>query len=75
MIRLHGQQFWLYGAVDPYTNEILHVSLYPTTTKQTTRWFLTDLLHQRYRAMTWNFSSMTQTILDQSSLKMAIDSE
>jgi len=23
MIRLHGQQFWLYGAVDPYTNEIL----------------------------------------------------
>jgi len=48
MIRLHGQQFWLYGAVDPYTNEILHVSLYPTTTKQTTRWFLTDL-HQRYR--------------------------
>ena len=21
MIRLHGQQFWPYGAVDPYTNE------------------------------------------------------
>ncbi len=30
MIRLHGQKFWLYGAVYPYTNEILHVSLYPT---------------------------------------------
>jgi len=74
MIRLHGQQFWLYGAVDPYTNEILHVSLYPTTTKQTTRWFLTDL-HQRYRLNDVEFSSMTQTILDQSSLKMAIDSE
>ena len=48
MIRLHGQQFWLYGAVDPYTNEILHVSLYPTATKQTTRLFLTEL-HRRYQ--------------------------
>jgi transposase-like protein len=47
MIRLNGQQFWLYGAVDRYTNEILHVSLYPTATKQTTRWFLTEL-HRRY---------------------------
>jgi transposase-like protein len=48
MIRLHGQQFWLYGAVDPQTNEILHVSLFPTATKQTTRWFL-DELHRRYQ--------------------------
>ena len=48
MIRLHGQKFWLYGAVDPYTNEILHLSLYPTATKQTTRWFLTEL-HRRYQ--------------------------
>ena len=28
MIRLHGQKFWLYGAVDPHTNEILHLSRY-----------------------------------------------
>ena len=48
MTRLHGQQFWLYGAVDPYTNEILHVSLYPTANKQMTRWFLTEL-HRRYQ--------------------------
>ena len=48
MIRLHGQEFWLYGAVDPQTNEILHVSLFPMATKQTTRWFLTEL-HQRYQ--------------------------
>jgi transposase-like protein len=48
MIRLHGQQFWLYGAVNPYTNEILHVILYPTATKQTTRWFLAEL-HRRYQ--------------------------
>ena len=48
MIRLHGHEFWLYGAVDPQTNEILHVSLFPTTTKQTMRWFLTEL-HRRYQ--------------------------
>jgi len=48
MIRLHGQEFWLYGAVDPHTNEILHVRLFSTANKQTTRWFLTDL-HRRYQ--------------------------
>ena len=48
MIRLHGQQFWLYGAVDPYNNEILHLSLYTAAIKQTTRWFLTEL-HRRYQ--------------------------
>ena len=48
LIRLHGQTFWLYGAVDPFTNEIRHVSLYPTATKQTTRWLLTEL-HRRYQ--------------------------
>ncbi|MEF8975897.1 MAG: IS6 family transposase [Halapricum sp.] len=48
MIRLHGQEFWLYGAVDPQTDEILQVSLFPTATKQTTRWFLAEL-HRRYQ--------------------------
>ena len=48
MIRLHGQEFWLYGAVDPHTNESIHVRLFPTANKQTTRWFLTDL-HRRYQ--------------------------
>ena len=48
MIRLHGQKFWLYGAVDPHTNKILHVRLFPTANKQTTRWFLADL-HRRYQ--------------------------
>ena len=48
MIRLHCQQFWLYGAVDPQTNEILHLSLYPTANKQTIRWFLTEL-HRCYQ--------------------------
>jgi transposase-like protein len=40
MIRLHGKEFWLYGAVDPETNEIIALQLYPTITKVTTRWFL-----------------------------------
>jgi transposase-like protein len=48
MVRLHGQKFWLHGVVDPQMNELLHVSLYPITNKQTTRWFLTEL-HRRYQ--------------------------
>ena len=37
MIRLHGQQFWLYGAVDPHINEIVALSFFPTTNRITTR--------------------------------------
>ena len=48
VIRINGDDYWLYGAVDPETNEILQLRLFPTTTKQTTRWFLTQL-HRRYR--------------------------
>ena len=33
MIRINGQEFWLYGAVDPHTNEILHVRLCTTATR------------------------------------------
>jgi len=47
-IRIDGRDYWLYAAVDPDTNEFLHVRLFPTTTKQTTRWFLADL-HRRYQ--------------------------
>jgi len=48
MIRVNGTEYWLYGAVDPETNELLHVRLFSDTTKQTTRWFLAGL-HHRYR--------------------------
>ena len=37
MIRLHGQQFWLYGAVDPHINEIVALSFFPTTNRITTQ--------------------------------------
>jgi len=43
MIRIDGLEYWLYGAVDPATNKLIHVRLFPTTNKQTTRWFLADL--------------------------------
>jgi len=47
VIRINGDDYWLYDAVDPETDKILHLRLLPATTKQTTRWFLTDL-RQRY---------------------------
>ena len=46
MIRVNGDDHWLYGAVDPETNELIHLSLFPATTKQTTRWFLAELHRQ-----------------------------
>ena len=48
VIRINGDDYWLYGAVDPETNEILHFRLFPTATKRTMRWFLTEP-HRRYR--------------------------
>jgi transposase-like protein len=48
MIRVNGNDYWLYGAVNPEPNEILNFRLFPTTTKQTTRWFLSEL-HRRYQ--------------------------
>ena len=46
VIRINGDDYWLYGAVDPQTNEILQFRLFPPTTKQTTRWFLSELRRQ-----------------------------
>jgi putative transposase len=31
VIRINGQQFWLYAAVDPSTNKFLHIRLFTTT--------------------------------------------
>ncbi len=43
MIRLNDEQYWLYAAVDPKTNELLHTKLEPTTTKVLAHSFLTEL--------------------------------
>jgi len=40
VIQLNGQQYWLYGAVDPETNELLHTQLEPTTTTVLAQSFL-----------------------------------
>ncbi|MFB6154628.1 MAG: IS6 family transposase [Haloferacaceae archaeon] len=43
VIQLNDEQYWLYAAVDPETNELLHTTLEPTTTKVLAYSFLTEL--------------------------------
>ena len=43
VIQLNDEQYWLYAAVDPETNELLHTTLEPTTTKVPAYSFLTEL--------------------------------
>jgi len=42
-IHINDEQYWLYAAVDPATNRILHSRLFPTYTIPIAREFLTDL--------------------------------
>jgi putative transposase len=43
VIRVNGQQFWLYAAADPATNDLLPVRLFATTTTALTKIFLREL--------------------------------
>ncbi|WP_121823450.1 IS6 family transposase [Halostella salina] len=43
VIRLNDEQYWLYAAVDPKTNELLHTTLEPTTNKVIAHSFFTKL--------------------------------
>jgi len=43
VIPINDQQFWLYTAANPQTNEILHLRLFPTTTTAPTEMFLKEL--------------------------------
>jgi transposase-like protein len=43
VIQLNDETYWLYAAVDPETNELLHTTLEPTTTKVLAHSFLTEL--------------------------------
>ena len=43
VIRIDGQQFWLYAAVNPETNKFLHARLFTTTTTALTQRFLQEL--------------------------------
>ena len=43
VVKVNGERFWLYAAVDPETNVILHVRLYPSRTIALTKRFLREL--------------------------------
>jgi putative transposase len=43
VIRINDQQFWLYAAADPDTNDLLHLRLFSTTTTALTEIFLHEL--------------------------------
>jgi len=43
VIRLNDEQYWLYAAVDPETNELLHTRLEPTTNSIIAQTFFAEL--------------------------------
>jgi transposase-like protein len=43
VIRVNDQRYWLFAAVDPDTNRLLHVRLFPTRTQALTEMFLSEL--------------------------------
>ena len=43
VIQLNDERYWLYAAVDPQTNELLHTKLESTTNKVLAHSFLTEL--------------------------------
>lgn len=43
VIRINGQQYWLYTAVNPETNQFLHLRLFMTITTALTHRFLKEV--------------------------------
>src|SRR6056297_947225 len=43
VIRLNDERYWLYAAVNPQTNELLHTKLEPTTNKVIAHSFFSEL--------------------------------
>ena len=46
MIRLNGDWYWLYMAVDPNTNDVLHTKLHPTRNHYTAKDFMLELIEK-----------------------------
>jgi len=46
MIRLNGDWYWLYIAVDPDTNDVLHTKLHPTRNHYTAKEFMLELIEK-----------------------------
>ncbi len=43
VVKIDGESHWLFAAVDPETNVILHVGVYTARTTVSTKWFLNEL--------------------------------
>lgn len=67
VIRVNGQRHWLYAAVDPDTNQFLHVRLFQTRKTQLTVLFLRDLRKKQ------QLSDVTFLIDATTYLKAALD--
>jgi putative transposase len=67
VIRVNGQRHWLYAAVDPDTNQFLHVRLFQTRTTQLTLLFPRELREKQ------QVSDVTFLIDDATHLKVAFD--
>jgi putative transposase len=61
VIQLGTERYWLYAAVDPMTNEFLHVRLFPTTNSSLTHAFRLNSARNTTSNMR-GFPSMTPTI-------------
>ena len=48
VIQLNSERYWLYAAVDPNTNRLLHVWLSPTRTSTVSSMFLSEL-HEKHQ--------------------------
>jgi len=48
VIQINDQQYWLYAAANPTTNELLHVRLFSTTTTALTQIFLRELQEKHH---------------------------
>ena len=75
VIRINDQQYWLYAAADPQTNELLHVRLFSTTTTALTEIFLREL-RQKHDVETAEFlvdgAQHLQTALHRAGLRFQI---
>jgi transposase-like protein len=48
VIRLNDERYWLYAAVDPNSNELLHTKFEPTRNNAPAHTFFTELREQHY---------------------------
>jgi putative transposase len=76
VIRINDQQFWLYAASDPDTNDLLHLRLFSTTTTPLTEIFLREL-RQKHKVESAVFlvdgAQHLQTALARAGLRFQIE--